>query len=212
MTKAADMSVFERESRSANADAILELAIEVIDEHDEAGIRVQDLADQVEVAITTLYRFFGNREGLIAVAQLERFLRKMRSDVNTWRACIEGADSTETFRAGVEQILDTFFNPDWAQWRLRRVNVLGATQSRPHLQVKFAEFQDEVISELTALFAPFQRSGVLRSDLHLPTFTMWMMGQLWNRALIEVGDTRTDDAAWDAMTRSAVLHTMFGSD
>jgi AcrR family transcriptional regulator len=212
MTKVADASVFERESRSANADAILELAVKVIDEHGEPGIRVQDLADEVGVAITTLYRFFDNREGLIAVAQLERFLRKMRYDVNTWRACIEGADSAEAFRAGVEQILDTFFDPDWAEWRLRRVNVLGATQSRPHLQAKFAEFQDQVISELTALFAPFQRSGYLRADLHRPTFTRWMMGQLWNRALIEVGDTRTDDEAWNAMTRTAVLHTMFGSE
>ena len=209
MTKAADASVFERESRSANADAILELAIQVIDEHGEPGLRVQELADEVGVAITSLYRFFDNREGLIAVAQLERFLRKMRHDVDTWRACVENAETQEQFRTGVEEILDTFFAPEWAEWRLRRVNVLGATQSRPHLQAKIAEFQDQVISEMTALFAPFQRRGYLRADLHLPTFTMWMMGQLWNRALIEVGDTRTDDEEWNSMTRNAVLFTMF---
>ena len=210
MTKAADASVFERESRSANAEAILELAIRVIDEHGEPGIRVQELADEVGVAITTLYRFFDNREGLIAVAQVERYMRKMRSDVDAWRTCLDGAETAEEFRAGVERILSAFGDPDWAERRLQRVNVIGATQSRPHLQAKIAEFQDEVIAEVTGLFAPPQRRGWLRGDLHLPTFAMWLMGQFLNRVLIEVGDTRSDDEEWNRMTRDAVLFTMFG--
>ena len=55
-----------------NRAQILELAVAAIDAGGEAEIRVNHLVAQVGVTPPVLYYHFGNRDGLVIAAQIER--------------------------------------------------------------------------------------------------------------------------------------------
>ena len=60
--------------------AIVDQAIEIIEEHGEVALRVQDLAERTGASISSIYYFFTDREGLIAAAQAERYSRRPGQD------------------------------------------------------------------------------------------------------------------------------------
>ncbi|MEI2420645.1 TetR family transcriptional regulator, partial [Arthrospira platensis SPKY2] len=93
------------------------MAIAVIDEHGEAGIRVQELSDEVGVAITTLYRFFGSREGLIETAQAERFRRQATEELNRLKVAIELSEGAEEFQMVFRRSLERMLSVDLAAAR-----------------------------------------------------------------------------------------------
>ena len=196
--------------RSPNADSILELAIAVLDEHGETGIRVQELSDEVGVAITTLYRFFGSREGLIATAQAERFRRQIIDEVNRLTVAIELSEGLDEFKMVFRRSLERILSPELAGARLRRANVLGSAQSRPALMGALADMQDQVNRAIAGVLERARANGWIRTDLDLVTFAVWFAGVCSGRLLIELGETSADAATWDAMTIAAIDHTLFG--
>ncbi len=197
--------------RSANAQAILELAIEMIDERGEAGIRVQELSDSVGVAITTLYRFFGSRDGLIEAAQAERYKRQLLIDVERLSIGLDLCRDADDFRLVVERTVERLMFDDLRQQRLRRINALGSAQSRPELLGALAGAQDDVNCAMADVLASARDRGWIRADLDLHSFAAWLSGITCARVLIELGPTSADSASWDALTLQAINNALFGS-
>ena len=65
------MSTMQQSTNSRGL--ILALAIKAIDTGGEASIRVKQIADEAGTSVTSIYHFFGSREGLIEAAQIARF-------------------------------------------------------------------------------------------------------------------------------------------
>jgi AcrR family transcriptional regulator len=196
--------------RSANAQAILELAIAMIDERGEAGIRVQELSDQVGVAITTLYRFFGSRDGLIEAAQAERYKRQLLHDVERLSIGLDLCRDLDDFRLVMERTTERLLSDDLRQQRLRRINAVGSAQSRPALRSALAAAQDDVNCAMARVLETARSKGWIRADLDLNSFAAWLSGITWSRALIELGPTTADPSAWDALAVNAVNNALFG--
>jgi AcrR family transcriptional regulator len=197
--------------RSANAQAILELAIEMIDERGEAGIRVQELSDSVGVAITTLYRFFGSRDGLIEAAQAERYKRQLLIDVERLSVGLDLCRDGNDFRLVMERTVERLMFDDLRQQRLRRINALGSAQSRPELLNALAGAQDDVNRAMAEVLSSARERGWIRADLDLHSFAAWLSGITCARVLIELGPTSADSASWDALTVQAINNALFGS-
>ncbi len=196
--------------RSANAQAILELAIEMIDERGEAGIRVQELSDSVGVAITTLYRFFGSRDGLIEAAQAERYKRQLLIDVERLSIGLDLCRDADDFRLVMERTVERLMFDDLRQQRLRRINALGSAQSRPELLSALAGAQDDVNRAMADVLAIARKRGWIRADLDLHSFAAWLSGITCARILIELGPTSADSTSWDALTVRAINNALFG--
>ena len=196
--------------RSANAQAILELAIEMIDERGEAGIRVQELSDSVGVAITTLYRFFGSRDGLIEAAQAERYKRQLLNDVERLSIGLDLCRDADDFRLVMERTVERLLSDDLRQQRLRRINALGSAQSRPELLMALAGAQDDVNRAMAEVLGTARDRGWIRSELDLHSFAAWLSGVTCARMLIELGPTSADSTAWDGLAVQAINAALFG--
>lgn len=58
---------------TSSKEMILALAITQIDRGGEASIRVKQIAEDAGTSVTSIYHFYGSREGLIEAAQIARF-------------------------------------------------------------------------------------------------------------------------------------------
>ena len=77
---------------------MLEVAIAAIDEKGESGVRVNDIATEVGVAITSLYHYFGSRDGLVVAAQTERYLRSLSLENERIATGLAECKNKEQFR------------------------------------------------------------------------------------------------------------------
>ena len=205
--------VFVREGKNTR-ERMLEVAMAIIEEHGEAGMRVRDVAMRTGVSYASLYHFFGSREGLVLAAQIERYERELRWVSEEFTRRVSACISPEEFSSALIKMLDQSFDLSRSSFRMTRVNVLGSCQGRPELTAVIAEAQrraDRAIA--TALERP-QRMGWIPADLDLGMFATWYHGQLNGRVLVELDPEQSRGTEWDRISRRATLSVLvdgFGS-
>jgi TetR/AcrR family transcriptional regulator len=59
-------------------ERLLEMAIEMVEARGEAGLRVDEVATLAGVTKPMVYRYFGDREGLVIAVQAERYRRSLQ--------------------------------------------------------------------------------------------------------------------------------------
>ena len=189
---------------------ILDAAILTIDERGEAALRVQDVVRTAGVQIPVLYRYFGNREGLVQAAQLERLRRDLDTEMASIHAAVDSVSTAEEFRALMDTILQRMVSPERRQPRARRVNVLGSSYGRPELVAQVAAAQQVAIDRIAELLARPAELGWLRDGVDPTTFATWLGGAAIGRIVAELDPDRVDFADYDQMWLDAVRFTLFG--
>jgi AcrR family transcriptional regulator len=192
------------------ADRLLEATIEAIDAGGESAVRVQDIADAAGVQIPILYRKFGNREQLIAAAQVERLGRALDREFREIGAVVDRAANAEQFRSLLDVILASLDTVERRAARWQRVNVIGSTYGRPELAAAVAQLQSRTIRGIADALRRPQLQGWLRNDLDLDAFAAWFAGQTMGRVVIELGDSEIDQSAWNSISADAVRHVLLG--
>lgn len=197
--------------RSGNtASEILERTIETIDAHGESAVRVQDLADAVGVAVTSLYHFYGNREGLIEAAQAERYARGLQTAQQSFAEDVRWCRTADEFRTMMSRTLQRLSSAESASARMTLVNALGSAHGRPQLGTAIAEVQARSIGEFAEIFAGPQQAGWIRADLDLAAFSAWYVGNIVQRTVVDLGVAGVDGDAWNRISHDATLAVLFG--
>jgi AcrR family transcriptional regulator len=189
---------------------LIDATIAVIDVHGETAVRVQDIVATVGVPIPVLYREFGNREGLVQAAQVDRLTRALGGELELLAAAIQGVRDADEFATLIDLTLDQVWSEERRSMRWKRVNILGSTYGRPELTQAIAMIQRGSVSGIAEALRPAQEQGWMRQDLDLEAFAAWFAGLMIGRILIELGGTTQHDAAWNDMSRAALRHVMFG--
>lgn len=193
-------------------ERMLEAAIEVIEEHGEAGVRVDEIASMAKVAKPSLYHFFGSRDGLIAAAQAERYRKSLNIGLDEVLQRVSACSSADEFAQLARAWISTFSADDARHRRAVRLEVLGSSVSRPELQVvveKADRLANEQLAELGRIAQ--SRGWALQSpELDPYDVAAWLHG-LWNgRYLAEITEDPERIAAWDQVTMTAVLRLLLG--
>ena len=198
------------EDRDPVAQRILDATIATIDAQGEVGVRVQDVVRDAGVQIPVLYRHFGNREGLVQAAQLERLRRDLGAEMSAIQATLDGASTAAEFRELMDLVLARIASPERRLPRSRRANVLGSTYGRPELTVAVAAAQQDAIDRIALVMTRPAEQGWLREGLDPQTFATWLAGSAIGRVVAEIGPDQVDFEAYDAMWADAVRYTLFG--
>ena len=197
--------------RSRTEQIILDSAIEIIEARGEAGLRVQELARLVGVGVTSIYRLFGSRDGLVVAAQAERYISVLMRDLDRFAigaaACRSQDDVVDLINSTLDELMSgDAISPRMS--RMSRMNVVGSAQSRPELAEALRTAQTEFNAGLVEVLRPLQEQGWLRGDVDLDALAPWLPGILLSRTLIEFGEAATNGPAWNEITRRAVLAVM----
>ena len=197
-------------ARSNLRDAILDLAIDVIDEHGEQAIRTNKIAADAGTTPPTLYHYFGSREGLIEEAQAERFARSIAVDVGALVERLSTAVTRDDVRAAIVELFHQRDTVERESARFDRVNALGAAFARPSLARRISEITNDLASRTAAALAPFQRQGLIRQDIDLRAVAAWYTSSSLGKALVTLEGSDIDIAQWERTMNDAVLHVVFG--
>ena len=189
-------------------DEILRLTVEAIDEAGESGVHVAEIATASHVAVTSIYHFFQNREGLIEAAQASRFAREFTINANAFADEVNNCANQEEFRALLRQSLPYFFGPDGTRRRADRVNVLGSTYNRPSLTAAVSDRIVEATIELAKPLRIAQSRGWIREDLNIENLAAWYIATITSYAIVELTPA-TREFNWVATFVEAADYLLF---
>lgn len=192
-------------------EKLLDVAIRIINERGEAGLRIDELLDEVEVTAPTLYHHFGNREGLIVEAQAERFLRSSRVGVSEIIEAFNESKTIEDLKKAVRLAVSFRGDTSRIEFRLQRLNALGAAYARPDLATRIVDAQESVVREVADAMRPFQMNGLMRADVDLEMVVAWYYGSVLGGLLVELEPSSLDSDQWSTVMIDALDHLLFGT-
>ena len=193
-----------------NHTKILDLAIAAIDAGGEAAVRVNHIVEEAGVTPPVLYYHFGNRDGLVIAAQIERYSRQIRQDIDAIEQRVSQCQTREELQTTLVDIWEkTLAERGESRWR--RVSVVGSAFARPELEAEVLRAQDEIVAGLVAVLQPCKERGLLREGIDLPSAVAWQHGLLLSRVFIERGAQQGETDEWDRLTLESLQHAFFGS-
>lgn len=189
---------------------ILDLAVAAIDAGGEAALRLEPILDAVGVTPPTLSYHFGNRDGLVIAAQIERYTRQTKTDTAAIGRAVAKCTTSEELRTAL-RITWSRSLAQRSESRWRRISVVGSAYARPELAEAVAEAQDEIVAALTDILEPCRERGWLRPDIDLASTIAWHHNLLIGRVFMEHGQRLADPAEWDRLTLDALDRAFFGT-
>lgn len=189
---------------------LLDSAVRTIEAHGEVALRVRDVAKEAGVAYTSVYHFFGSREGLLQAALVERYRRDLFVGFDEFRAQAAVCATRDQFRALLADGLAGHFSHGRSQFRLARANAIGSSLDRPELGAQFAALHDEFNTELASILVAPQQRGWIRPGLDLRMAAAWYRGLVSSRVHIELDGPRPEHVFWDRYSTEAILAVVMG--
>lgn len=184
---------------------ILAAAARAIEVGGEKAVKVNLIAREVGVAVTSLYHHFGSREGLLVAAQAFRYQDLSTRDFEAMQELFTQGATLVDFRSAIERALRIFFSdPERAQARHARVQIYGSALARPDLAARLAEQQQIYNKRFHDLLVPLQIKHWVKPDVDTNAFGAFFLGVMNARVLIEAGDPVVNSKAWDEFAIAAL--------
>ncbi len=195
--------------RRATVERILEVTIEMLDEHGESGLRVEDVLAASGASTSSMYHHFENRDGLIDAARTVMFVRQTAEDIEAMREALEGTSNRDDLLVRLDAITRMSVGPDRAPQRRRRVAILGWAAQRPSLWAALGAEQQRVTDTLTDLIRTGQQRGLVRSDLDAQAMAEFVTAYPFGRVLCDLNPSPAAPEEWfrvvDAIARLFVV-------
>lgn len=184
----------------------------MLDAHGEAGVRVDVVSDMAGITKPSLYHFFGDRDGLVAAAQAERYRRSMLFGMDAQTEATRRCSSRAEFRRLVRGWTDAISSPDGNDRRRVRIQVLGSAVSRPALRAQIAEVDADAARQLAELVNVAKSRGWVSLQFDSEVAAMWWYGMITGRFMVEADRPGGSliRREWDAICTEVVQRLLFG--
>ncbi len=176
---------------------VLAVALEQLESGGEAAVRIDEIRDRSGVSIGSIYHHFGDREGVIAAAQLRRFARFAELEVRTLADVVERSTDVEEFRAHVRHLTRESRSKLRTDRRWGRIGVLASTIGRDDLRADIEQIQTRFVDGFSAHVAQGQARGFFRDDLDPRAIAAFVEAYSLGAVLNDVDARGVDEAAWE---------------
>lgn len=194
-------------------DRILDLAVAALESGGETSIRVNDIAQQANVAVTSLYHYFGNREGLVAAAHILRYRQSTVNDFEIVRSRVAECTSLEEFRDIITAaVLGFLESPHHALQREIRIATYAAAVTRPEIAELLPADLTITADNMYQLLEPLKERGWIKRDADTRAFGVFYLGIMTSRIFIDIGKAPIDVAAFNEYVLHAVQQVVPASN
>lgn len=176
-----------------------------MDENGETSIRIDRVLADSGASRGSLYHFFGSREGLVKAALVERFVRSITRDFVHVAEGAANATTAADLVTLVDRELERLGSAAMKEERRRRMNALGAAVYRPEVIAEIAAIQGQLLDGADETMAKIQRQGLAARGINPRAFTLWMLGVLLGRYLLDLDGDPSLEASWVAIARTGFL-------
>ena len=190
-------------------ERLLAEAVRLIEEHGEAGVKVDLVCAAAGVARPSIYHFFGDREGLVIAALGERYRQDLDETIDVVYTLAQTVPDREQFVELVHRSIRSFGDDDGVRRRRERIQVMGSAVSRPQLQDEVRRVDDLAAGRLAALIDLGKERGWIGGAHASIDLARWWVGLMNGRHLVDIRDDEAR-AAWDRITLDAIDRLLFG--
>lgn len=176
---------------------ILREARKMLEESGESAFRVTELARRCEVAVSLLYHYFRDRDGLLAAARQAQFVARIEEDVARMTRVVTDDHSLADV---LSMIIDDFCDPRNSERRLLRLDrmeVLAATRHDPALRDRLTRAQGDLSRAICDAVDKAKADGMLDPSVDTKAFSFLLEVIPLGAGLSEVyGSHLPDDDKW----------------
>jgi AcrR family transcriptional regulator len=196
---------------SPTAERLLRATMDLIEQGGEPAVKVKPLTDGLGVNVTAIYRYFGDRQGLINAAQAERYVGGITGDVHNLTNALEAATSATDFRKRLNLLTINILSPQRLPHLMRRVNIVGSAYARPDLLDLIGESSRSAMNDATVVLEVAQQRGWILRKAKIPMVVSWLNSVFFGRLLVWLDpDPPLDDDAWLMMVLEPLNQALFG--
>jgi AcrR family transcriptional regulator len=141
-----------------------------------AGLRLRDVADRLNVSVPSLYRFFEDREAMIAAAYVRDFALQTFVDIDEMQQVFASAETVEDYEQGLRRIVLDIFSEQRRQSRWRKLAAIAATRHDAELMEQIASVQAEFTERVAAIFVAARDRGWVTSTINPMAFAFAVQG------------------------------------
>ncbi len=176
---------------------ILQEARKMLEESGESAFRVTELARRCDVAVSLLYHYFRDRDGLLAAARQAQFVARIDEDVAKMSRVVTDDHSLADV---LSMIIDDFCDPrneERRLLRLDRMEVLAATRHDPALRDRLTRAQAALSAAICDAVDKAKADGMLDPRVDTKAFSFLLEVIPLGTGLSEVyGSHLPDDDKW----------------
>lgn len=182
-------------------DRLLEVTTSILKEQGDHALRVVDIAEASDVAVSTIYAHFSDRTDLVAQARAEQY--RAHSDEATAQvdAVMDPALDADEYAEVVNW--PGLYDPDHDESRERRWDRLEAVADSRHipkLASDLAEGQREVQDRIEQMIERGQELGTLDPELDPKAIAMFSQVMRFGLVLWDVDEeSRPETEAWETL-------------
>jgi AcrR family transcriptional regulator len=143
---------------------LIDAALDIIVANGIDALRIEDVCERVGVTKGSLYWHFQDRQGLIREALFEQLRRLSAEQIEALDEAIDSGASRDEYLMRVAGTLVDPFDPEEAEARWQRWEMLATTRRDPELRDVMADLQRRHQRYLVSIMSKAQERGILRRD------------------------------------------------
>ena len=200
---APDLS-FRAERSRETRERVLAIALEQVESGGEAAVRIDEIRERSGVSIGSIYHHFGDRDGVIAAAQLRRFARFAQAEIAALSDIVERSRDVAEFGRALRQFTADISSEVRTEERWGRIGALGSTIGRDDLRDEVVAIQTRLTDEFQAHVAQGQARGFFRADLEARAIAAFIAAYSLGFALNDLDRRAVSGAAWQQVVDVAL--------
>lgn len=184
-----------QERATTTARIVLEAAIDHIEHGGEQSVRISDISRSTGVSYGSVYHHFGDRNGLIRAAQLERLRRQPGVDIDAFRHALSPEQELGDFLHGLAAICRNIASPDRADVRLLRASLVAAAKHDDVLDNEIVSMESQVMNDLIDVIDRAKELGIADPLLDSRALAAYLSAVSFGLVLLEANDEQPDTNA-----------------
>ena len=197
----------ERETSRRGQETIAKLLEVTISELDRVGlaeIDIESLLRKSKISKGSLYHHFGSKNGLLAAAEAQQFMKYLKREGETFRKLIEDCKSKQKFIdlvAAVMKITRLEANVDF---RKKRVRAIAMSFNDENLAQVLKNAQIEVTQYLAGSSQIAKDRGWVKPDTDLMALSYWIQGVFIGHIMLDITEQTEHEDAWGQVAFEAL--------
>ncbi len=166
-------------------DKILEATAVELDQHGLTQFRVKRVASLVGVSVPLLYGYFGNREGLIAAAIVNRYRVVMAGLVEIFTEPLKHVETAAGLNSALAVMIAEAQEPGRTTARLQRLEGISFAQHNPQASEGIAQVKRDASATIMETVQPIADKGLLADGVSGEAFARIWYALFFGQVAVE---------------------------
>ena len=202
MTKPIERDI-SRKGR-ATIEKLLEVTISELDRVGLAEIDIDSLLRKSKISKGSLYHHFGSKNGLLAAAEAQQFMKYLKREGETFRKLIEGCTTKQKFVDLVAAVMKITRLEENLGFRKKRIRAIAMSFNDENLAQVLKTAQIEVTEYLAGSFQIAKDRGWIKPDTDLMALSFWIQGVFIGHIMLDITERTEHEDAWSQVAFQAL--------